>query len=187
MGANKAMMPFAGNTILGHVVHRLRPQVQQLLLNAPADFAETHDLPLVPDTLPGQAGPLAGVLAGLLAAKARGYSRLLTAPCDSPFVPLDLASRLQAAQTDDEQMVVAASQGRSHPVFAIWPSNLAEDLERWLDDPDNRRINAYLRRHRVVTVEFSLIETGVGLLDPFMNLNTPDDLAEAQPFVGVIT
>jgi molybdopterin-guanine dinucleotide biosynthesis protein A len=186
MGTNKALMPIAGNTILGHVVRRLRPQVQPLLLNAPLDFADTHDLSLVPDTLPDQAGPLAGVLAGLLEARASGHSHLLTAPCDSPFLPADLATRLRAARTDDAQIVVAASQGRSHPVFAIWPNAIADDLERWLGDPDNRRINAYLRRHRVVTAEFPLIKTGAGMLDPFLNLNTPDDLAEAQPFLGLL-
>jgi molybdopterin-guanine dinucleotide biosynthesis protein A len=186
MGTDKAHLALGDRSVLGHVVHRLASQVQPLLLNAPADFAETFGLRLISDTMVGQAGPLAGILAGMRGVAAEGASHLLTAPCDSPFLPLDLASRLRQAQEDAGQIVVAASQDRMHPVFGIWPVSLADDLEAWLDNPDNRRINAYLRRHRVVTVDFPLVETPAGPLDPFLNLNTPEDLEDAQRFLGTL-
>jgi molybdopterin-guanine dinucleotide biosynthesis protein A len=182
MGENKAMLPLGTETVLGHVVRRLASQVSPLLLNAPADLETTFGLRLVPDTLAGQAGPLAGVLAGLRAIGDLEKSRILTAPCDSPFLPTDLARRLDDRRNGDA-IIVAASAGRSHPVFAIWPFSIAEDLESWLQSPDNRRINAFLRRHRVVTVDFPLLATPAGLLDPFLNLNTPDDMAQAQMFL----
>ncbi len=186
MGADKAHLSLGDRSVLGHLVHRLSAQVQPLLLNAPTDFAETFGLRLIPDTLSGQAGPLAGILAGMRAVAADGSPHLLSAPCDSPFLPIDLASRLQEAQEDPEQIVIASSQARMHPVFGIWPVSLADDLEAWLGSPDNRRINAYLRRHRVVTVDFPLVETPTGRLDPFLNLNTPEDLADAQRYLGTL-
>jgi molybdopterin-guanine dinucleotide biosynthesis protein A len=186
MGADKAHLALGDRSVLGHVVHRLSSQVAPLLLNAPADFAETFGLRLVPDTLAGQAGPLSGILSGMRAVAPDRSPHLLTAPCDSPFLPLDLLSRLRTAQEDAEQIVIAASLDRMHPVFGIWPVSLADDLEAWLSSPDNRRINAYLRRHRVVTVDFPLVETSAGRLDPFLNLNTPEDLADAQRYLGTL-
>ncbi len=181
MGSDKAHLPLRGDTILGHVVRRLAPQVEALFLNAAPGFADPSSLPLIPDTIAGQAGPLAGVLAGLQTLAPKGYRSVLTAPCDSPFLPPDLAERLTAA-CEGDAIVVAESAGRSHPVFALWPTAIADDLKGWLADPDNRRINAFLKRHTVVSVDFPLVKTAAGPLDPFMNLNTPDDLAQAHHF-----
>ncbi|RWX75524.1 molybdenum cofactor guanylyltransferase MobA [Neorhizobium lilium] len=186
MGANKALLALGSDTILGHVVRRLSPQVQPLWLNAAADLARMFALPAVPDTIADHAGPLAGVLAGLRALADADATHLLTAPCDSPFLPRDLAERLQAACDSPSSIVVASSAGRDHLVFGLWPFSLADDLEAWLSDANNRRLNAFLRRHQVVTVDFPLVETSNGLLDPFLNLNTPEDLAEARNFVGLL-
>lgn len=186
MGTDKAQLSLGGDTILGHVLRRLTPQVRSVALNASADFPNPLGLRLVPDTLPGQLGPLTGILAAMQSQKDAAASHVLTVPCDSPFLPLDLAARLQREVTGAEVIAVAASDNRTHPVFALWPVALADDLEAWLRNPDNRRINAFLRRHRVETVEFPLLQTQSGSLDPFLNINTPDDLAEAQTFIGAL-
>lgn len=184
MGTVKAFLTIGGDTLLGHIARRLSPQVCAITLNAPEDFSNPLGLPLLPDRLGGQAGPLAGVLSGLRDMQDRGTaaSRLLTVPSDSPFLPADLVARLRAGTADPDTIVIAASEGRNHPVFGLWPVSIADDLEAWLADPDNRRITAFLRRHRTVTVEFPTIGTSRGPLDPFFNINTPEELEEARRF-----
>ncbi|EUB95739.1 Molybdopterin-guanine dinucleotide biosynthesis protein A [Rhizobium sp. CF080] len=184
MGTDKAFLDIGGETILAHVARRLRPQVAEITLNAQADFPNPLRLRLLPDRIIGQIGPLAGVFSGLRDILDRGLpaTHLLTAPSDSPFVPADLANRLEAEADDPNTIVIAASDGRDHPVFGLWPISIADDLESWLSGPDNRRIKDFLRRHRVVTVEFPMIGTPQGLLDPFFNINTPEDLQEARRF-----
>ncbi|CDZ53118.1 molybdenum cofactor guanylyltransferase MobA [Neorhizobium galegae] len=184
MGTDKAFLTIGGDTILGHVVRRLLPQISEITLNAPMGFTNPLGLRLLPDLVPDQIGPLAGVLAGLRDIQARGLlaTHLLTVPSDSPFVPADLAPRLEAEAGDPNAIVIAASDGRDHPVFGLWPVSITSDLENWLSDPDNRRIKAFLDRHHTVTVEFPMVETQQGLLDPFFNINTPEDLQQALGF-----
>jgi molybdopterin-guanine dinucleotide biosynthesis protein A len=178
MGTDKALLTIRGDTILGHVVRRLLPQISEITLNAPTGFTNPLGLRLLPDLVPGQIGPLAGVLAGLRDIQARAVqaTHLLTVPSDSPFVPADLVRRLEAEAGDPKAIVIAASDGRDHPVFGLWPVSIADDLETWLSDPGNRRIKAFLDRHHTVT------ETPQGALDPFFNINTPEDLQEARRF-----
>lgn len=189
MGTDKAFLEIGGQTILAHVVRRLDPQVSEITLNAPADFSNPLGLRLLPDVITGQIGPLAGVFSGLRDMLDRGLpaTHLLTAPSDSPFVPADLARRLEAEAVDPNAIVIAASDGRDHPVVGLWPVSIADDLESWLSGPDNRRIKDFLRRHPVVTVEFPMIVTEHGLLDPFFNINTPEDLQEARRFAGELS
>jgi molybdopterin-guanine dinucleotide biosynthesis protein A len=189
MGTDKAFLEIGGDTILAHVVRRLGPQVCEITLNAPAGFPNPLGLRQLSDRITGQIGPLAGVLAGLRDILARGLrsTHLLTVPSDSPFVPADLVRRLEPEAGDPSAIVITASDGRNHPVFGLWPVSIADDLETWLSDPDNRRIKAFFERHRMVTVEFPMIETPHGLLDPFFNINTPEDLQEARRFAGELS
>lgn len=194
MGSNKALLTLGGDTLLGHVLRRLAPQTSEIVLNAPDGLAGYAHLPRIDDDRPGQAGPLAGILAGLKHLRRKravspASDRLLSVPCDSPFVPLDLAARLASTGAEsqgDATIAVACSDGRMHPVFALWPVAIADDLSQWLADPENRRIKAFLARHRVVTVDFPLAETATGSLDPFLNINTPEDLGMAERFAGVL-
>lgn len=184
MGANKALLPLGDKSVLAHVIRRLAPQVSDLAVNANATFPGFESYRYLADDLSGQLGPLAGILTGM-----RQYSRRLaevshfaSVPCDSPFLPLDLVPQLNAACPDPETIVIATSLERRHPVFGLWPIALAEDLEHWLIDSDNRRINAFLSRHRTVTVDFPSLQTRRGLLDPFFNINTPEELTQAAAF-----
>lgn len=188
MGANKALLSLGGDIILGHVVHRLTPQVSKIAINAAEPLPGFADLPLVTDAPSGQLGPLAGILGGMRhhASAHDGPTHFLSAPCDSPFLPLDLAERLAELAPDAETIVIASSLGRTHPVFALWPTALADDLESWLGDEDNRRISTFLARHHVVTVDFPPVTTDHGQLDPFLNINTPEDLALALTFTEVL-
>ena len=123
-GGDKGLLPLGDSTILGHVVDRLSPQVSRLALNAngdPARFAALG-LPVLPDSVEGYAGPLAGVLAGLDWAAGEGASHLVTAAADTPFFPGDLVPRLIAAAEDQGKPIALArtANGR-HPTFCLWP------------------------------------------------------------------
>jgi len=179
-GGDKPLRTIAGSTILAHVIERLRPQCDGLLLNAngePTRFAD-YGLPVVADSVPDFAGPLAGILAGLdwLAANRPGAQWLVSVAADTPFIPRDLVTRLHAAREDaNVPLACAASGGWTHPVIGLWPVSLREELRHALTVEDERKIDRWTARHGVVSVEW-LTEP----VDPFFNANRPDDLAEAE-------
>lgn len=182
-GGDKGLRTLGQRSVLDHVVSRLRPQVGPLALNAngdPARFAHLG-LPVLPDTMEGFAGPLAGVLAGLeWAASLPGCTGLVTAAGDTPFLPADLVSRLARAAGGQERIAVAASGGRRHPVFALWPLAVRYDLADALAGGE-RRVSAFIERHPHVTAAFAMATTAGGRpRDPFFNVNTPEDLEEAE-------
>lgn len=179
-GGDKSLVPLAGRPLLAWVVERARPQVGTLVLNANGDpdrFAD-FGLPVAADGVPGFAGPLAGVLAGLewAAANAPDTRWVASIATDSPFLPLDLVARLRdAVGREGADIACAASGGRTHPVFALWPVRLAAELRHALVDEGMRKIDAWTARHRVAEVPFPAEP-----LDPFFNLNTPEDVALAE-------
>lgn len=185
MGSNKALSILGGEPLLSRVIRRTAPQVSHLVLNAPAGWADAFGLPLVPDTKDGHAGPLAGVLAGMrhMAETVPQAGHFLTVPADSPFFPDDLASRLLDHVTADNSVVIAASSGQVHPVFGLWPVSIADDLEQWLLNEENRRIRSFLARHASLGVSFPPVESLNGSIDPFFNINTPDELSKAEIFL----
>lgn len=188
MGRDKASAELDGKPMILRIAERIGPQVTALAINAPEAFAAGIDLPLVPDTIAGHPGPLAGVLAGLrrAAAMTPGAPHLLTVPADTPFLPLDLVARLEGAAAAPDQIVLAASAGQVHPVIALWPLSLADDLEAWLTEPENRKLQVFITRHPSLAVDFPLLATPGGDLDPFFNVNTPGDLATAEHFLEVL-
>ncbi|MBB3947727.1 molybdopterin-guanine dinucleotide biosynthesis protein A [Rhizobium skierniewicense] len=185
MGTNKALSQLGGKPLLTHVIERVHPQVSKLALNAAEAWAQTFELPLVPDTKAGHAGPLAGILAGMryFANHAAQASHILTVPADSPFFPDDLSSRLADHIMQEDAIVIAASSGHVHPVFGLWPVSIADDLEHWLADDNNRRIRSFLARHHTLGVTFATLESETASIDPFYNINTPDELATAETFL----
>jgi molybdopterin-guanine dinucleotide biosynthesis protein A len=132
-GGDKPLRLLAGRPLLTHVLERLGPQVQGLVLNAngdPARFSE-WGLPVVADSIPDYAGPLAGVLAALdwMAAARPGVEWLVSAAGDCPLLPLDLVARLhQARAAAGTPMACAASEGQTHPPVGLWPVALRDDL-----------------------------------------------------------
>jgi molybdopterin-guanine dinucleotide biosynthesis protein A len=189
-GGDKSLGMLDGRPLMERVVGRIRPQVSALAINAngdPSRFAG-FGLPLVPDTVEGFAGPLAGVLAGIeWAARNTGADRLLTVAGDTPFFPTDLAVRLaQAVSRRPQSIALASSGGRNHPTFALWPIGLADDLRSRLVYHDERRVTAFIERHEHVAVDFPLPRTADMNYDPFFNINTPQDLAEAERLAQAI-
>ncbi len=174
--ADKALCSLGGEALLNHAIRVLSPQVDALAISANGDPArfDACGLPVIIDDLPGRLGPLAGLLAGLdWAARERPSAGwIITVPADAPFLPVDLVARLAVAA--GTRGAVAASRGRLHPVVGLWPLGTAADLRRALVDDGLRRADAWVARQGAATVEWQ-----ADPVDPFFNINTPDDLAAA--------
>jgi len=183
-GGDKCLHRLGGKTILEHVIDRVRPQVSRLVLNAngdPGRFAE-FGLPVAEDAIGGFAGPLAGVLTGLEWARehAPDCPWVASFATDTPFFPEDLVPRMLASANDEgADIACAASGGRSHPVFGLWPVRLADELHHALEVEEMRKIDRWTARYRLVTIEFPAEPR-----DPFFNVNRPDDLADAERMLG---
>jgi molybdenum cofactor guanylyltransferase len=178
-GGDKCLRLLAGKPILAHVIERARPQVTALVLNANGDLARFADfgLPVVADDIAGFAGPLAGVLAGLdwAAANVAGATHVASFATDAPFLPRDLVKALREGMREGAyELACAASGGRAHPVFGLWPLALRGDLRDALGE-GLRKVDQWTGRYRLVEVEFPAAP-----VDPFFNANRPEDLAEAE-------
>jgi molybdopterin-guanine dinucleotide biosynthesis protein A len=181
-GGDKALVRIGGATILDRVLACLSAQCPRLAINAngdPARFADTG-LPVLPDDVAGFVGPLAGVLAGLdfLAAQGQGgqgIAWMLSVPGDCPFLPDDLVERLHQARREAGTPLACARSGEwRHPVVGLWPVALREDLRHALVDEGLHKIEAWTQRHGVAIADWPATP-----VDPFFNVNTPEDMAEA--------
>ena len=170
-GVDKPLLDLAGQSLLAHLIVRLRPQAGPIALSAngdPARFA-TFGLPVLPDGAFAGQGPLAGVLAGLDWAAAQGAEALLTVPGDTPFIPPDLAAALAPPPA------CAASAGQVHHLVALWPTAARDALRRFLAEPGPRGAHTFTAGLAMRRVDFS-----AAAWDPFLNVNTPEDLAAAR-------
>jgi len=179
-GGDKFLKTLAGRPLLDHAIERAAPQVAALVINAGGDPGRLArwNLPVVADVVAGHAGPLAGVLTGMewAAAHVREASWVATFASDAPFFPTDLVARLAAAvEEHGGDMACAASGGRSHPVFGLWPVRLRKALRSALVEEEVRKVDAWTARYRLVQVEFPAVPA-----DPFFNINRPQDLAIAE-------
>ncbi len=182
-GGDKCLLELSGKPILRHVIERIRPQVAMLGLSAngnPNRFSQIG-LPILPDTIEGYVGPLAGVLAGLeWIEKQDSVRALVTVAGDTPFFPRDLVSRLALAADPTEDTIAVARAGeRDHPTFALWPKTMASPLRSYLLQ-GGRRVFGFIEARSSVAVDF---QSNDGT-DPFFNINTPENLAEAERIVG---
>jgi molybdenum cofactor guanylyltransferase len=179
-GGDKARIRIGGVTILDRVLGRLAPQCRRLVLNAagdPARFADTG-LTVVSDSVPDYAGPLAGILAGLdwASRAAPDVAWLVSAPSDCPFLPRDLVARLHQARIKaGVELACASSAGRRHPVAALWPVALREDLRRALTEEGVRKVEQWTARFGLAVAEWPATP-----VDAFFNVNTPEEAAEAE-------
>lgn len=179
-GGDKGLLTLGGQTLLQRVIDRLTPQVAGLALNAngdPARFADLR-LPVIPDSVEGYAGPLAGVLAGLDWVAEQGGETLVTAAADTPFFPCDLVPQLLLKSKGmTHPLVLAATpdpkRGTArHPTFGLWPVALRDDLRAALEGG--------LRKVVLWTDQHAGREALFPDEDAFFNVNTPEDLAHAE-------
>ena len=192
-GGDKALLPLGGRSLLTHVLARLERQVGAMALNANGDatrFAD-YDLPVLADSIAGYPGPLAGVLAGLDWAATQGADAIVTVAADTPFFPTDLVAQLVAqAQGQTHPLVLAATPRRAdietksmtsgvirHPTFGLWPVALRDDLRAALND-GLKKVVLWTDRH-----DGRLAVFPDQPIDPFFNVNTPDDLQMAEAMI----
>jgi molybdenum cofactor guanylyltransferase len=177
-GGDKALLKIGNETILDRVVARLEPQCPHIILNANGDPGrfERFELPVVADDIPDFAGPLAGILAGLdWAAANTEIEWLASVAGDCPFAPRDLVERLHEARRKEGMPLACAKSGDwRHPVAGVWPISLRADLRRALMEEGLHKIEVWTARHGVAIAEWDDQP-----VDPFFNVNTPEDLAAA--------
>ncbi len=183
-GGDKCLLKLGGRTLLEHVIERARPQVSALVLNANGDPARftSCGLPVAADAVKGFAGPLAGVLTGLewAARNAPGCRWVASFATDAPFLPTDMVARMvDALAAECAEMACAASGGRAHPVFGLWPVSLADALRRALVAEEIRKVDVWTARYRLTQVDFPAEP-----IDPFFNANRPADLKTAERLLG---
>jgi molybdopterin-guanine dinucleotide biosynthesis protein A len=170
-GQDKTLLAVQGETLLAHVIRRLRPQVDALALNsnvAPDTFA-AYGLPVIPDRLPGFLGPLAGIHAGLMQYP---EDYLVTAAVDLPFLPPDLVTRLRAGL--ESKSCAYASDGERHALALLWRPGTAASVEDYLQR-GGRSLKSFLAVHGQPVLFDQPRDRGL-----FCNINTPEDLARAE-------
>lgn len=183
-GGDKGLLELAGKPMLAHVIDRVEPQVDRLIINANGDPRRfsAFGLPVVADAVAGFVGPLSGILAGMrwAAANVPGARLIVTAPGDAPLVPRDLVARLSAAAgADGTRIALAQSHGKMHPVVGLWPVALADDLADALAC-GVRKVRDWAEVHGVVQVAFAPAPLCGLDLDPFFNANTPQELDQLR-------
>lgn len=181
-GGDKARIEIGGITILDRVLATLSGQCTGIIINANGDPKRFEDtgLTVVPDTVPDFAGPLAGILAGLewLANQENGIEWIVSVPGDCPFLPDDLVERLHRARRQmgtGVPLACARSGQWRHPVVGLWAVALRQDLRRALTEEDLRKIEVWTARHGVAHADWPDRP-----IDPFFNVNTPEDAARAE-------
>ena len=187
-GGDKALIEINGITILDRVLATLSAQCLRIVINANGDPKRFDDtgLPVIPDNVAGHPGPLAGVLAGLdwLAAENLGIEWIVSVPGDCPFLPDDLVERLHAARRKmgvGVPLACARSGKWRHPVVGLWPVALRGDLRKALVEEGLRKIEVWTARHGVAIADWPAEP-----VDPFLNVNTPEDLVRAEQVAGAV-
>jgi molybdopterin-guanine dinucleotide biosynthesis protein A len=179
---DKALLPFAGLRLLDRAIARAAPQVRELIVSANGDPARFGPLgvPVVPDGASGPGGPLAGIVAALRWVRLHrpGLTGVVSFAVDTPFFPVDLAERLhRERELAGAPLAIAASGGRLHPVFGLWPLAAEPGLAAALSEPVTPSLRQIVALRRAAVADFAIVE-----VDPFLNLNTPEDIRRALPF-----
>jgi molybdenum cofactor guanylyltransferase len=186
-GGDKGLRPLRGRPVLAHVIERLRPQVAAIVINANGDLSRfaRFGLPVVADSIEGYAGPLAGIEAGLAWANAHypNANAVVMVATDTPFFPLDLVRRFANARKDASTLLVARSEEGVHPVIGMWPLAMRRKLKQALEQ-GVRKVGAFVEEQAAIEVSFPPIKIGGTRIDPFFNINRPEDLAEAEALLA---
>lgn len=186
-GGDKGLRLLAGTPILRQILDRAHHWTDQVVLSAnddPARFRALDwlsNITILADAIRDRPGPLAGILASMdwAAEQVPERSHILSLPCDTPFLPVDLAARLSAAAGTGVAMA-QGPDGQSHPTVALWPVALRHDLRRALETEGLHKVSAFAARHGMLLVPFP---TGPGSIDPFYNINDPADLDRAATII----
>lgn len=184
-GGDKGFSDLDGKPVLAHVIARFQPQVGRLILNANGDVGRFARFgpDVVPDDESPEQGPLSGILAALDWAKRHTAdgAAIATVSTDVPFLPLDLVQRLESGRRDG--IAIASSGDRRHPTIAIWPLSSRQSVAEALDH-GALSVDVLAAKLNAAVIEFPPREIAGASVDPFFNINTPDDLELARALIG---
>ena len=175
-GGDKSMLKLGGRRILDYVIESAQNQLQTVIINANGDpqrFAE-FNLPVQADIVPDFAGPLAGVVSAMAWVKQNqpSITHIITLAADTPFFPADYVTRmLELMQLKHQRLACASYQGRTQPVFGLWPVDLFDDLYKALVEDDMRKVDRFTTPYGVADVPFDEL-----ISNPFSNVNKPEDI-----------
>ena len=183
-GGDKSMLSLGGRKILDYVIESATMQLGCVIINANGDPArfEAFNLPVQDDIVPGFAGPLAGVLSAMAWAKKHQQeaSHIITIAADTPFFPSDYVARMcEQMHAENKALACASYQGRTQPVFGLWPVALFDDLYKALVEDDIRKVDRFTARYAVADVAFDELKQ-----NPFFNVNKPEDIALGEDFLA---
>lgn len=183
-GGHKGLLRLGGRRVIEHVIDRLSPQVDDIVINANGDPTVWSDFPyrVIADSMAEYPGPLAGILAGMDWAASQGATHVVSVAADTPFFPANLVQLLTKAAIDADQPIslAATKEGEKtwrHPTFGLWPVALADDLRQAIDN-GMRKVVIWTDAKGCTKAVFPSVP-----LDPFFNINTPKDLALAEEMV----
>lgn len=179
-GREKCFLPLAGRPVIEHILDRLSNQVDQVVVSANGEAArfEPYGLTVVPDLLTGSGGPLVGILSIMEWVRLHlpAAADLVTVPGDSPFIPRSLVTSLWRARNEaGRPAAIALSHGRLNPLVGLWPLSVAERLRSILEE-GVAKAEIWARKPGFATF-VPLDDSGI---DPLFNINTPEDLVEAE-------
>ncbi|MCP8897793.1 molybdenum cofactor guanylyltransferase MobA [Gilvimarinus xylanilyticus] len=182
-GGDKCLLPLAGQTLLSRSIERAQDQVEPLLLSANGNalrFARTK-LTVVPDVFADFPGPMAGVHAAMdwMCRERPQCEWLASFACDTPFFPKDMCTQLQQASDSESKIIVATSNGRLQPVFALWHKSLLSELADTLQSGKIPWLQHWIAERPHTQVDFTCEP-----IDPFTNINTPQDLYAAEDLLA---
>ena len=181
-GLDKALIKLNGKEIISYVIEKISKQTDDIVINTNRDQSnfKKYNLDIVTDTIEGFQGPLAGILSGMewFYNLNKKIEWIVSSPVDSPFLPEDLIEKLFLSVTKNKKLIaVAKSHGRIHPVFAIWNMSLRTSLQEAINN-DIKKIDEFTKRFNPEIVEFN------SKVDPFFNINTPEDLIMAEKLLN---
>ena len=182
-GGHKFLKKLSNKLLIEHVIDRLRPQTDKLIINSNSDptLFSAQDLTVVPDSIGGYQGPLAGILTGMewVVKNQPTCEWIVTCPSDAPFIPLDFVGEMQlCAQNEKSEIVCVSSGERAHPVCGLWHVSLATDLRKALINEGVRKIDSWTANYRLSIIEFSNLP-----YDPFFNINRLSDMETAEKII----
>ncbi|MEM7241461.1 MAG: molybdenum cofactor guanylyltransferase [Pseudomonadota bacterium] len=179
MGRNKLFVELDGKRLIDHAVDRLSKQIPDIVVNAPnTDDLRDIECPIVADSLGGFQGPLAGILSGLQYATEHGFDGIITVAADTPFFPDNYVSQLSEVKDNIAIAATRADKLNLHPVFGLWPCDAAQTVKGALD-ADRRKVMWAAEIFGWKAVEFECSH-----IDPFFNINTPEDLRQAEQIIA---
>ena len=189
-GGDKFLKEVANKTILSYAIDQFSNQCETILISANGDLSrlEKYNLPIIKDPFKENYGPLAGILAAMIWSKLNRpiHTHIISVAADSPLFPANYTDQMvkYANEVKPQSIILAKSRGRHHPIFGLWPIELADDLKTYLEE-GGRKIRAWTEMSSHSSLEFPDLSMKEISIDPFFNINEPKDLKQFSELIAI--